>query len=147
MLGAFNFFIGFEHPGPRRLLKIARHRIPTGIDKVPYWLAPVLVVMSVVGIWAVVPFAPGFLGTDLELTLRTLGAASVVVCGVLTNVCPFATAMEAFMRGFRVYYPADATAALNRDLHVGALATAAGWFAHVVCVADLERWVAALPGR
>jgi nicotinamidase-related amidase len=89
----------------------------------------------------------GFLGTDLELTLRTLGAASVVVCGVLTNVCPFATAMEAFMRGFRVYYPADATAALNRDLHVGALRTAAGWFAHVVRVADLERWVAALPGR
>ncbi len=87
----------------------------------------------------------GFLGTDLELTLRTLGAASVVVCGVLTNVCPFATAMGAFMRGFRVYYPADATAALNRDLHVGALATAAGWFAHVVRVADLVRWVAALP--
>ena len=89
----------------------------------------------------------GFLGTDLELTLRTLGAASLVVCGVLTNVCPFATAMEAFMRGFRVYYPADATAALNRDLHVGALRTAAGWFAHVVRTADLERWVAALPGR
>ena len=89
----------------------------------------------------------GFLGTDLELTLRTLGAASVVVCGVLTNVCPFVTAMEAFMRGFRVYYPADATAALNRDLHVGALRTAAGWFAHVVSVADLGRWIAELPGR
>lgn len=89
----------------------------------------------------------GFLATDLELTLRTLGAASVVVCGVLTNVCPFATAMDAFARGLRVYYPADATAALNRDLHVGALRTAAGWFAHVVAVADLERWIAALPAR
>jgi nicotinamidase-related amidase len=89
----------------------------------------------------------GFLGTDLELTLRTLDAASVVVCGVLTNVCPFATAMDAFMRGFRVYYPADATAALNRDLHVGALVTAAGWFAHVVRVADLSQWVARLPAR
>jgi isochorismate hydrolase len=66
---------------------------------------------------------------------------------VLTNVCPFATAMGAFMRGLRVYYPADATAALNRELHVGALATAAGWFAHVVRVADLERWIGALPGR
>jgi nicotinamidase-related amidase len=87
----------------------------------------------------------GFLDTDLELTLRTLGAASVVVCGVLTNVCPFATAMGAFMRGFRVYYPADATAAANRDLHVGALRTAAGWFAHVVRTTDLVRWVVAPP--
>jgi nicotinamidase-related amidase len=89
----------------------------------------------------------GFLGTDLELTLRTLGVASVAVCGVLTNVCPFATAMGAFMRGFRVYYPADATAAANRDLHVDALRTAAGWFAHVVRAADLVRWVAAPLGR
>ena len=88
----------------------------------------------------------GFLGTDLELTLRTLGAESVAVCGVLTNVCPFATAMDAFMRGFRVYYPADATAAQNRDLHVGALRTAPGWFAHVVRVADLEGWIAARAG-
>lgn len=88
----------------------------------------------------------GFLGTDLELTLRTLGVASVVVCGVLTNVCPFATAMGAFMRGWRVYYPADATAAANRALHVGALRTAAGWFAHVVRTADLARSLAAPPG-
>lgn len=88
----------------------------------------------------------GFLGTDLELTLRTLGVSSVVVCGVLTNVCPFVTAMGAFMRGFRVYYPADATAAANRGLHVGALRTAAGWFAHVVRTADLAGWIAGMPG-
>jgi nicotinamidase-related amidase len=87
----------------------------------------------------------GFHQTDLELTLRCLGVASVVVCGVLTNVCPFATALDAFMLGFRVYYPADASAALNRDLHVGALRTVAGWFGHVVRVTDLAGWIAALP--
>ena len=80
----------------------------------------------------------GFHGTDLELTLRCLGVAQVVVCGVLTNVCPFATAVDAFERDFMVHVPADATAALNRDLHVGALRTLAGWCAHVVTAQDIS---------
>ncbi len=82
----------------------------------------------------------GFHQTDLDLTLRCLGIESVVICGVLTNVCPFATAMDAFEHGYRVYYPADATAALNRDLHVGALRTVAGWLGHVVRSRDVLEW-------
>jgi nicotinamidase-related amidase len=84
----------------------------------------------------------GFHQTDLDLTLRCLGIGSVVVCGVLTNVCPFVTAMDAFMHGYRVYYPADATGAFNEPLHVTSLCTAAGWFAHVVATAQVRDWLA-----
>ena len=83
----------------------------------------------------------GFTETDLDLTLRCLGVRSVVVCGVLTNVCPFATAMDAFVKGYRVYYPPDATGAFNEQLHVSALCTASGWFAHVTPVATIRQWL------
>jgi len=79
----------------------------------------------------------GFYQTDLEVTLRCLGVDQLVICGVLTNVCPYTTAFDAFFRDLCVYYPADATAALNRDLHVSALRTVAGWCGYVVTVADI----------
>ena len=82
----------------------------------------------------------GFHQTDLDLALRSLGVTNVTVAGVLTNVCPFSTAMDAFMLGYRVYYPADATGAHNASLHVGALCTAAGWFAHVVRSSEIVQW-------
>jgi ureidoacrylate peracid hydrolase len=79
----------------------------------------------------------GFYQTDLELTLRCLGIRQVAVAGVLTHVCPFATAFDAFMRDLDVYYPADCTAAPNRELHVGALKTIAGWCGAVVRSRDI----------
>ena len=65
--------------------------VPAGIDKVPYWLAPILVVMSVVGIWAVVPFAPGFLGTDLNVgvlyivSIGAIGTLGIIMAGWSSN--------------------------------------------------------------
>ena len=78
-----------------------------------------------------------FYETDLELTLRNLGVKQVVLAGTLTNVCPFATAFDAFERDLCVYYPADATAALNRELHLAALKTIAGWCGYVVRTSDI----------
>jgi ureidoacrylate peracid hydrolase len=83
----------------------------------------------------------GFYQTDLELTLRSLKVSSVVICGVLTNVCPYLTAFEAFYRGFRVYYPADGTASLNESLHLSALGNVAAWAGHVVTCAWIVAWL------
>ena len=74
----------------------------------------------------------GFYQTDLECTLRCLEINQLVICGVLTHVCPYTTAFDAFFRDFCVYYPADGTASLNRDLHVSALRSVAGWCGYVV---------------
>jgi nicotinamidase-related amidase len=79
----------------------------------------------------------GFYATDLELTLRSLGAEQLIICGVLSNVCPFATAMDAFSRDFCVYYPPDATAALNREMHLAALRTVSGWCGHLVPAGEI----------
>ena len=74
----------------------------------------------------------GFHQTDLECTLRCLAVTHTVVCGVFTHVCPMLTAFDAFMRDFAVYYVADATASLNRSLHLSALQSVAGWCGRVV---------------
>jgi nicotinamidase-related amidase len=74
----------------------------------------------------------GFHATDLDLTLRSMEVADVVICGVITNVCPESTARDAFMHGYRVFFVADATATLTEGMHVASLRTLAGWFAKVV---------------
>jgi len=85
----------------------------------------------------------GFYATDLNLTLRCLDVRQVVLCGVFSHVCLLATAFDAFARDYGVYWPADATASLNRHLHVAALCTVAGWCGHVVATADLIAGLAA----
>ncbi len=113
-----------------------------------WWPAPILEGTSDVELASGLSVAPGekvilkrrysgFYQTDLELTLRCLGVSQVVVAGVLTNMCPFMSAFDAFERDFAVFIPPDATAALNREQHVAALKTLAGWCAHLVPAREL----------
>lgn len=44
----------------------------------------------------------GFYNTELEITLRSLGVDTVVVCGIHTHVCVLCTSLGAFYRGFKV---------------------------------------------
>jgi ureidoacrylate peracid hydrolase len=53
----------------------------------------------------------GFFQTDLDLRLRELGIESVVVTGVVTNICVRSTAHDAFFRGYSVVVPRDCVAA------------------------------------
>ncbi|HMK08376.1 MAG TPA: complex I subunit 1 family protein, partial [Anaerolineales bacterium] len=41
--------------------------VPDGADKLPYYLAPPLAVMAVVGLWAVIPLAPNLIGADINV--------------------------------------------------------------------------------
>lgn len=56
------------------------------------------------------PRYSAFFQTQLRILLQELGARSVVLCGFDTNVCIVHTAADAFMNGFSVIVPADATA-------------------------------------
>lgn len=49
----------------------------------------------------------GFFQTDLDLILRELGIQTVVVTGVVTNICVRATCHDAFFRGYKVVVPKD----------------------------------------
>lgn len=53
----------------------------------------------------------GFFNTDLDLTLKDLGAESVVVFGVVTNICVRSTVHDAFFHGYNVIVPEDCCAA------------------------------------
>eukprot|EP00448_Togula_jolla_P021222 CAMPEP_0170576696 /NCGR_PEP_ID=MMETSP0224-20130122/4529_1 /TAXON_ID=285029 /ORGANISM="Togula jolla, Strain CCCM 725" /LENGTH=261 /DNA_ID=CAMNT_0010899553 /DNA_START=65 /DNA_END=847 /DNA_ORIENTATION=+ len=58
-----------------------------------------------------------FASTPLEAELRARGVERILLCGVLTNVCVFATASQAVDRFFRVCVIEDASAAFQRDWH------------------------------
>ena len=52
----------------------------------------------------------GFVETRLDTLLRELGAHSLVLCGLLSEMCLAATARAALQRGFEVLLPHDAHA-------------------------------------
>jgi bifunctional isochorismate lyase/aryl carrier protein len=80
-----------------------------------------------------------FYGTDLEKILRERGVSAVVVCGVMTHLCCETTARSAFVRGFDVYLPVDATATYTEALHRASLLTLAHGFAVPLLTANLLR--------
>jgi isochorismate hydrolase len=78
-----------------------------------------------------------FHGTDLERMLRERGVAQVVVAGVMTHLCCETTARSAFVSGFKVFLPVDATATYNEEFHFGSLLNLAHGFAVPVLTRDL----------
>ncbi len=60
-----------------------------------------------------------FMGTDLEILLRTLGARTTVLMGINTNTCVLNTAFTAFNKDFQVVVISDCVASMyGDDLHV-----------------------------
>ena len=72
-----------------------------------------------------------FLGTDLDIIIRTLGIKTVVLVGVNTNNCVLCTAFEAFNRDLEVILLQDCCASMNGpQFHENALdqiRTSLGW--------------------
>ncbi len=56
-----------------------------------------------------------FFGTDLDLFLRERGVVKLYLTGVLTNICVYATALDAAMRGYEVAVFRDAVASLSEE--------------------------------
>jgi ureidoacrylate peracid hydrolase len=52
-----------------------------------------------------------FFNTDLDLTLQDLEIDTVIVMGVVTNICVRSTVHDAFFHGYRVIVPEDGVAA------------------------------------
>ena len=89
---------------PHSPLKIA---LPTGafIEDLAPEKGEVVVVKDVNG---------GFIGTNLELQLRRIGASRLVVAGFFTNMCVETTVRQAGNMGFDTYLVEDACATTNR---------------------------------
>lgn len=65
--------------------------VPAGADKLVYFLAPPLAVMSVVGLWAVIPLAPNLIGTDINvgviylISIGAIGTLAIMLAGWSSN--------------------------------------------------------------
>jgi nicotinamidase-related amidase len=68
------------------------------------------------------PRHSGFYATPLELLLTQMHAHELIVVGLSADMCVMVTAMDAYLRGYSVWAPADCTAAETAERHRDALA-------------------------
>lgn len=78
-----------------------------------------------------------FFGTDLEEKLNKAGITQLIITGVMTNLCVETTARSAFIKGFDVVMPVDATAAYNYEFHLATFLNYAYLFTRPVKTSDL----------
>ena len=88
-----------------------------------------------------------FFGTELDDQLKKLEVNDIVICGVTTNCCCETTAREAFVRDYRVFFVADATATTNEELHLASLKNLAYGFAYLVNTKDIAEILLGKNGR
>ncbi len=68
------------------------------------------------------PMHSAFYGTPLDILLSQIGARSLIIAGLATDICIQLTAADAFLRGLDVHAPEDCTAAETPDKKSRALA-------------------------
>ncbi|NIM17104.1 MAG: isochorismatase family protein [Candidatus Aminicenantes bacterium] len=78
-----------------------------------------------------------FFNTGLDEKLQAEGIEELIITGVMTNCCCETTAREGFVRDYRIFFVADATATANDDLHLSTLKTLAYGFAHIVSTEEV----------
>lgn len=78
-----------------------------------------------------------FFDTDLQTILRVMKVEDLVITGIMTNLCCETTARDAYMRDFRVFFLADATATLTEEMHLASLMNLALGFAYVTTTDEI----------
>ncbi len=63
----------------------------------------------------------GFVGTDLDLVLRSRGIETLLMTGVATNVCVETTARDGFNRDYRIILVEDCCAAFSPEEHASTI--------------------------
>lgn len=91
------------------------------------------------------PGRSGFYASPLEPLLDQIGAHALVITGLATDQCVFATVNDAVLRKYRCFVPADCAAAISRARHQRALTVMREAFG-VDVTASAELDLAALVG-
>lgn len=68
------------------------------------------------------PRHSAFYASPLELLLAEMDTQELVICGLATDMCVQLTAADAFLREYKVWVPADCTAAQDEGAKATALA-------------------------
>lgn len=80
-----------------------------------------------------------FVGTSLEMILRSLNVEDLIVGGVMTNLCCETTARDAFNRDFNVFFLGDGTASVNEELHISSLKNISYGFGRVLSIFEAQQ--------
>ena len=78
-----------------------------------------------------------FVNTDLDTILRSKGIRTLIMSGVVTNVCVESTTREGFMRDYYIVFLKDCTAAYSAELHRNTLTNVGLHFGEVVDSIDV----------
>lgn len=87
----------------------------------------------------------GFIGTDLDGVLRSLGVTWVIPCGLTTECCVESTARDAFQLDYPVVMAEEASASYDLGEHASSLELLAVNFALVTRLDDLLAGLGATP--
>ena len=79
----------------------------------------------------------GFVGTDLDLILRSKGIENILVTGVATNVCVETTARDGYNRDYNVVFVEDCCGAYEKAEHEATLNNINKFFGTVVTSGNL----------
>jgi nicotinamidase-related amidase len=78
-----------------------------------------------------------FIGTELDLMLRTLGVTNLVVCGIQTPNCIRTTVFDGIAYNYPVVLVDDATGAASEEVHRANIRDMQNIGVKIVKVADL----------
>lgn len=82
-----------------------------------------------------------FVGTDLDLTLKSKGIRTLIMTGVSTNICVESTARDGFMRDYYIVLAKDCTAASSEEEYNCTLRNISLFFGEVISSSDvLKCW-------
>ena len=78
-----------------------------------------------------------FIGTDLDLILRSRGIKTLIMTGIATNVCVETTARMGFLLDYYIVFVSDCVAAYRKNLHDATLENIENHFGQVVTAQDV----------
>ena len=84
----------------------------------------------------------GFYETELHDRLQELGADTVIITGMQTQICVQTTAADAFFRGYNVIVPPDAVVSARPEDQARALEWLGSYCATIMTTADLAAAIA-----
>lgn len=89
-----------------------------------------------------------FMGTDLDLLLRSARIENLVCCGVTAHVCVMSTVFTARNLDYRVMVPRDAIAGVSPDHYAAALLCMSDVFAYITTTRDITQlWAVHRPSE
>jgi len=78
-----------------------------------------------------------FYNTNLDELLREMGIEQLIVTGVMTHLCCETTIRSAFVRGYKCFFPVDATATYNFEFHRASFLNLSHGFAVPILAEDV----------